>query len=260
MKNKIQYYQKLLQKAESSLEKITLEGSLIINKKKSSVGYYHDVKTDGKRIRKYLPKSELKTRKLLAQKYYLKKLIPLLKEKIKHLEKLSSYNEYARIDDIYKNLQPEKKDLVVPIKTPNNDLIQRWLNTDFQTNPYMLDQLKYPTKSGLKVRSKSESMISDLLTNKELCHLYEILLELDGKPIYPDFAIMHPDTLEIVYLEHFGLMDDEYYRNEALSKIIKYEKAGYFLGKNLIITFESSNVPLDMEWISKKIDEVFFKI
>ena len=47
------------------------------------------------------------------------------------------------------------------------------------------------------------------------------------------------------YHEHFGKMDDPQYARKALEKIRLYENNGIFIGEQLILTFESSEQPLD---------------
>ena len=46
-------------------------------------------------------------------------------------------------------------------------------------------------------------------------------------------------------------MDDPGYVQDNLSKIRAYEKSGYFLGDNLILTFETKNLPLDTREIDR---------
>ena len=64
---------------------------------------------------------------------------------------------------------------------------------------------------------------------------------LDGITIYPDFVIRHPVTGEYYYWEHFGIMDEEDYRNHACKKINLYCKNEILPFVNLIMTFETKN-------------------
>ena len=56
--------------------------------------------------------------------------------------------------------------------------------------------------------------------NQEL--LYWTQEPYDKNTIYPDFTIRHPMTGETFYWEHFGIMDDSQYCNNALSKLQRY--------------------------------------
>lgn len=66
--------------------------------------------------------------------------------------------------------------------------------------------------NGNKVRSKSEQIISDFLTKKDIAHSYEKALKIDDiskQYIFPDFYIpvlikSNGKIIENVYLEHLG--------------------------------------------------------
>lgn len=90
-------------------------------------------------------------------------------------------------------------------------------------------------------------MISDLLYDRGILYRNECLLDLDdGKPpIYPDFTILHPQSRKIIYWEHFGMMDNIAYSEDACTKINRYLKAGILPGDNLILSFETEMTPMD---------------
>ena len=52
-------------------------------------------------------------------------------------------------------------------------------------------------------------------------------------------------------------MDEEDYLNHNLAKIEEYRKNGIFIGKNLILTFESASCPLNIGEIRKSMKEIF---
>ena len=64
-------------------------------------------------------------------------------------------------------------------------------------------------------------------------------------------------TREEIYHEHLGMMDEEDYLNHNLAKIEEYRKNGIFIGKNLILTFESASCPLNIGDIRKSVKEIF---
>jgi hypothetical protein len=63
--------------------------------------------------------------------------------------------------------------------------------------------------------------------------------------IRPDFTTLNKRTRIQRYHEHLGRMDDPQYVQKALEKIRLYEENGIFIGEQLILTFESSEKPLD---------------
>ena len=49
-------------------------------------------------------------------------------------------------------------------------------------------------------------------------------------------------------------MDDPQYIKDNIDRLIEYKKAGYYIGVNLIITFETSKHPLNNKEIDAMID------
>ena len=73
--------------------------------------------------------------------------------------------------------------------------------------------------------------------------------------IHPDFQALHAGTNEEVFWEHFGMMDDHDYAENAVRRIELYEKNGYFPGKQLILTFETGSRPLNVKMIEMIIEQ-----
>lgn len=115
--------------------------------------------------------------------------------------------------------------------------IRNWLKTGVPTNPYAPEELKYLSRAGIKLRSKSEMIIADKLTEYGIAFKYEALFTSRNFSAYPDFTIRRWDG-QLVLWEHFGLMNDEAYTEKALRKIRTYQSLGFSLHKNFIVTFE----------------------
>lgn len=75
--------------------------------------------------------------------------------------------------------------------------------------------------------------------------------------VYPDFTIQHPQTGQLFYWEHFGLMDDPNYYKNAYSKLTLYASAGIIPSINLITTYETNNSPLNTEIVNKLVSHYF---
>ena len=131
------------------------------------------------------------------------------------------------------------------------------MNSPYQRNMKYPEQLNHKTSSGNRVRSKSEAMIDMFLHTNRIPFRYECALELGEITIYPDFTIRHPETGEVYYWEHFGLMDDPDYRKKAISKIQLYTAHGIIPSINLITTFETKEHPLNSELIQSIISYHF---
>ena len=136
--------------------------------------------------------------------------------------------------------------------------IEDWLNEPFQSNPNHLENLKISAANGLLVRSKSEAFIASELYAAGIPFRYECLLILNnGNALYPDFTILNPYTKEIVIWEHFGMMEDEEYSKLAMIKTKDYISNGFIPDRNLILTYETKNAPLDFGLVKKKVKYLF---
>ena len=130
--------------------------------------------------------------------------------------------------------------------------LSEWEERKSSQNFYYDEGLIHGTRSGARVRSKSEVMIADELYDNGIKFKTEPALELDGRIIYPDFEIVHPKAHKLVWWEHFGMMDDPEYAYNAMKKLTEYERNGIVFGENLIITYEMAMAPLTHEMINER--------
>ena len=86
---------------------------------------------------------------------------------------------------------------------------------------------------------------------------YECILQLDDIFIFPDFTIRHPETGEVFYWEHFGLMEDTSYSQNTFSKMQLYNMNGIIPSVNLITTYETEKHPLSEEMIEEIVKYYF---
>lgn len=115
----------------------------------------------------------------------------------------------------------------------------------------------YGESIGIKVRSKSEALIVAALHARRIPFHYEEALILGKKTVYPDFTIRHPYTGKTYYWEHLGMLDREDYRKKNLNKLNDYISNRIVPSENLILTYETEEVPLDMELVENYINYYF---
>lgn len=132
-----------------------------------------------------------------------------------------------------------------------------WMNSDYERNPSHPEHLIHKTISGLMVRSKSESIIANSLYNNKIPFRYESALHLENLVFFPDFTILHPKTKKIIYWEHFGMMDNHSYCENAFRKMNTYGLHGLIPTINMITTYETSDHPIDSVKIQQIIEEYF---
>ena len=95
------------------------------------------------------------------------------------------------------------------------------------------------------------------LTEFQVPFRYEAKLYLEDRIYYPDFTLRHPETGNLFYWEHFGLMDNPAYAEKAFAKIGTYIRHEIFPFTNLLMTFESKANPLDIEQVEELIRYYF---
>ena len=79
------------------------------------------------------------------------------------------------------------------------------------------------------------------------------------KTVIPDFTLLDIRHRKEVYLEHLGMMDKPEYVERNIRKLQDYERSGIFIGKNLLLTYETEKNPLDLNLVDKMLDSYFNK-
>ncbi|MCR5469215.1 MAG: hypothetical protein K6F37_09660 [Lachnospiraceae bacterium] len=204
----------------------------------------------------YVPSAEIKNVQKFVQRDYEVKVNKTIKGLRTKLAKFIKNYDIDAINKVYDNSSPGKQKLITPLVKTKEDLIKEWReeHPSFQ-NTFPLE-CEYLTNRGESVRSKSEKIIADLLGSYNVPYQYEPLLELQGYySVYPDFAVLNVRTGKKYYWEHLGIVSDPDYAIKNFWKIQKYEKSGYLIGRDVILTFESEGIPLDVNLIKEKIEE-----
>lgn len=193
----------------------------------------------------------------LVQKEYMLKLRQEVKEEIEDIGKYLPLHENS-LENVYNKLNDYRKNIVIPMVLSDEQFVMQWEREHYETNPYLPEEKVYPTQKDELVRSKSEVLLADMYYELGIPYRYEAQLKLkNGKRKYPDFTLLKVKTREVIYHEHFGLLDNEEYRQASLNKLDEYSKNGIYLGKNLIITYEAEGHYLNIKEIKKMMKEIF---
>lgn len=206
----------------------------------------------------YLPKKERQLAEKLAYKKYLSlRLKDLLQEKTALDFYLRHHNlENYQIEQSFLN-SPKYKELLAPNFTPINQELEQWMQEEYVKNEKYPGHLVHPTYSGNHVRSKSEALIDMVLYQNKIPFRYECMLELGDTVIYPDFTVRHPETGQFYYWEHFGLMDNQNYSRNVISKLQLYISYGIIPSIQLITTYETKEAVLTLDRISNIVEYYF---
>ena len=224
-------------------------GKLCIVKGKKYPRYYQ---SDG-HSSDYIPaKQKQLVNDLAVKKYLILKSEFLTKE---HAILKSCINQHLNNPDHSQTLlqSPEHKKLLSTYLQDTLSSEEKWMNASFEKNTNYPEHLRFPSPSGNILRSKSEYMIDSALYTAKIPFRYECKLVLNEITFYPDFTLLHPRKKNIVYWEHFGLMDVMSYSDAALRKLQIYLSNDIIPNINLLSTFETKNQPLTYAQIEQVI-------
>lgn len=208
----------------------------------------------------YIPKSEFPKAQEIAQRCYNEKAVKYLNEELLAIERLIKVYQVHNVDNLYSSYAEPRKELVKPVELPMQEFVKKWINEPYKSKPFRPDDdSTHYTNSGIRMRSKSELNIGNLLDMRGIPYRYECELPLKYQPpgfcYHPDFTLLNKRTGKIYYLEHLGKMDDPDYVYNAFLRIRDYERNNIFIGKQLLLTMETKDKPLDIRTVEKIIEE-----
>ena len=202
-------------------------------------------------------KDEKKIREL-AQIRYETALLKAAEDEKDCVEKCIRILENCKdIDKVFDEMPDELKPYITADIMTDKGYAQKWQREKVVTARPLKDGEGYKTLRGEYVRSKSEVIIADRLFVKGIPYRYEIYLPMEFEDIsyvYPDFEILNERTKEEFLWEHLGKLGDEGYSEAQLKKLSGYARSGFIPGKNLLLSFESKNRPLDTYYVDALID------
>ena len=248
IEEEIKKYRVQLDNTESELEKLKKKvtpGVRLYSMKHGNAFQYY-MKTKGDESHgKYIPRGERKTAEMLAQIEYDENLKEALQRSVKDLEQMKRKLEKDPFVSAEQKLSAGKRKLINRQYITDEEYIRAWLDADYEMMGFRETEKEFYTRKGLRVRSKSELIIADMLDEEEIPFRYEKPLKLKAGTVHPDFALLNIKERKEVYWEHFGMMDDIEYRNNAFIKIREYEDSGLYQFDSMIWTFETSKYPLN---------------
>lgn len=206
--------------------------------------------------RVYIPKKKRRLAQQLAWKKYLSRV---LEDKIKEKNAIQFYlSHHFNPPKAEELLQiSEYRELLSEYFCPLEEELEHWSKEDYERNKKYPEHLIHCSSSGNMVRSKSECLIDTMLYMKRIPFRYECALDLGEVKIFPDFTIRHPQTGKVYYWEHFGMMDNPEYAQNACSKLRQYVAQGIIPSQQLITTYETREKPLNAKEVERIIEFYF---
>lgn len=239
------------------------EGKLHLIHTENRVQYYLRTKSDDK-SGKYISKSDDKKLKVYMQKKYDEAAMKILAREINDCKRLSmkmskiGQSSYEELQNIFAGFPKETRQYIEPVALPDEEYVTLWLSEEYERKAILDDAPMYVTMRGDRVRSKSELNIANTLYKYGIPYKYEYpFIMKNGRRVYPDFIVLNVRKRKEIYWEHRGMMDDRDYSRNAVFKNKEYLKAGLVLGNDLVITEETSMLPLGTDEIESVIRNYF---
>jgi len=138
-----------------------------------------------------------------------------------------------KIEALLKKFEDAGLDIELITMTPNQRI---WNSDRHSQKENRRDELIYPTRGGVYMRTHSERFIGNLLEMLHIPYRYESRVIINNRSYHPDFIIMLPDG-RLVILEHVGRMDLREYDEELVIRLQVYNSIGLMIGRNVFMTF-----------------------
>jgi hypothetical protein len=213
----------------------------------------------------YLRESDKPLREKMARKMFLEKLAysqiqgaSLIEESIQLLKKAENACEEKHIID---SLPDGLKELVKTHRLSDDKALAKFLDVspNMMKNHHKINTGLF-TKQGEEVRSKSELIIANMLHDAGIPYHYELVLAFSVEPgfidvAFPDFTVMNIRTGKIMYWEHFGMLDTQKYFSDYVKKMENYSAYGYLPGRDVILSFETSESGLKTKTVAALINQ-----
>lgn len=243
-----------IEKRRANLEK-SPKGKLRDAKHRGKYQYYvRNEKTET--CGTYIKKKNVKLAAALAQKEYDEAFVDEASKELKILKKYIGEVDEANIRRVYEKMSEGKRMLVSPVVEDDTSYVNQWLSQNYPSGYFEEGEPEYHTQKGERVRSKSEMIIANELLKYGVPYKYEYPITLSGYgDARPDFLCLNVRKRKEIILEHFGKMDDYRYVSKNIPKIEMYQKNGFYQGDNFIMSFETSQSPLDVRTVDLLIEK-----
>lgn len=226
-------------------------------RRKEGKTYYQRQTPEG---RKYLGTGENEIVKSIKKAKYISCELDMINADIKLLTKL--LKDYRMISDeaidrqLPKVYRLQSLDYYENLPDAGKEWMRRKEAEKAEYGPWHPEGLIHTVSNGIKVRTKSEMAIAEILLRNGIPFVYELPHVLkNGKIVHTDFTILSTiDYKTEILLEHEGSMADPGYRDKHAWRVENYYLSGYVPNVNIFFTYDGMNGSVDGESIQRIVD------
>ena len=228
------------------------QGNVRIVKSENRVQFFH--RTDPKDTSGHYIRVEDRSIAVeLIQKKYDQQVCAAVRKQSSAIAAFLKCYDPEAVKRVYERQSDVRKENIVPVELPDQEFINNWQFQKYEAKQFTDMLPEHYTSRGERVRSKSEVMIADALYRAGIAYKYECPLNLGGRVIHPDFTVLKVSDREEIYWEHLGMMDNPDYCQNALQRIRLYEANDINPGRKLVLTMETSSMPVNLTVINRMI-------
>ena len=140
---------------------------------------------------KYVKLNDVPKLRKIAQKQYNQEVYKELIKNQTVIEKFLKNYDVSKIHKSYNKMAEGRKVLVTPIIETDELYKENWFDDMYEPMPFF-DETEFYTNNGVRVRSKSELIIANLLEQYDIPYKYERPMDLGGMgKVRPDFICLN---------------------------------------------------------------------
>ncbi len=231
------------------------QGFLSVRKRKYSFEYSKTIRLPNGSFKEVFLKKEHPDIKPLAEKAYAEKELADLRREEKFVAREIRFLSEERKAPAFLISHPGIQRLLSPALQSLPDYAREWSSKSYRKNQKYPEQLKYKTViDGLLVRSKAEADLVCQFQHYGIPFRYEELMFVGDQELAMDFTLLNVRSGSIYYWDHRGLSDDLQYLKKTHYCEEQYLKKDIIPWVNLIVTTETKDHPLDIQWVNQLIE------
>ena len=132
----------------------------------------------------------------ISQQEYDKKVIDAAQNELKIADEYLDMLRHNNVATVYESMNPGKQILVTPVFIQDEQYVALWQSKQYEPMP-ITDDIEFISNGGVRVRSKSELIIANILEQQKIPYRYEYPIIIGG------FGQVRPDSIYSPHLRLF---------------------------------------------------------